>query len=63
MNHFPEIHRSVLHKITIDLLYFRDVYVVKNLRKNEKMRKNLDTTNVFIYFHHFKEKTMDTDED
>ena len=27
------------------------------------MRKNLDTTNNFIYFHHFKEKTMYTDED
>ena len=25
INHFPQIHKSVLHKITIDLLYFWDV--------------------------------------
>ena len=24
--HFPKIHRSVLRKITIDILYFWDVY-------------------------------------
>ena len=28
INHFQEIHRSVLHKITIDLWYFWDVYDV-----------------------------------
>ena len=26
LNHFPKIHRSFLHKITIDLLYFWGVY-------------------------------------
>ena len=28
INHFPKIHRSVLRKITVDLLYFSDVYDV-----------------------------------
>ena len=28
INHFPKIHRSVLHKITIDLFYFWDTYDV-----------------------------------
>ena len=32
--HFPEIHRSVLRKITIDLLYFWDVYDVNLWEKN-----------------------------
>ena len=28
INHLPKIHRSVLRKITIDLLYFWDIYDV-----------------------------------
>ena len=28
INHFLKIHKSVLHKITIDVLYFLDVYEV-----------------------------------
>ena len=34
INHFPKIHRSVPCKITIDLLYFRDVYDVNLWEKN-----------------------------
>ena len=34
INHFPKIHRSVLHKITIDLLYFWDVYDANLWEKN-----------------------------
>ena len=33
MNYFPEIHRSVPCKITINLLYFKDIYDVKLCEK------------------------------
>ena len=34
LRHFPKIHRSVLRKITIDLLYFWDVFNVNLSEKN-----------------------------
>ena len=34
INHFPKIHRSVLSKITIDLLYFWGIYDVNLWEKN-----------------------------
>ena len=34
INHFPKFHRSVLHKIAIDLLYFWDVYDINLWGKN-----------------------------
>ena len=33
-NYFPKIHRSVLYKITIELLYFWDVYDIIVWEKN-----------------------------
>ena len=47
--HFPKIHRSVLRKITIDLLYFWDVYDV-NLweKKFGKSTAYSCRTNIFI---------------
>ena len=49
LNHFPKIDRSVLHKITIDLLYFGDVYDV-NLWEKAFGRSMAYScrTNVFI---------------
>ena len=46
---FPKIHRSVLRKITIDLLYFWDVFDV-NLREKNVGRSTAYScrTNVFI---------------
>ena len=47
--HFPKIHRSVLPKTTIDLLYFWDVYNV-NLREKRFDRRTAYScrTNIFI---------------
>ena len=47
--HFPKIHRSVLPKTTIDLLYFWDVYNV-NLREKKFGRRTAYScrTNIFI---------------
>ena len=52
VNHFPKIHRSVLRKITIDLLFFWDVYDVSLGRRTDYSSRR----NVFIWFRHFKEK-------
>ena len=62
--HFPKIHRSVLCKITIDLFYFWDVYDVNLWEKNFcRSTAYSCRTNVFILFHRFKKKTIDTVED
>ena len=57
-NHFPKIHRSALHKITIDLLYFWDVCDINLWGKsfNGKSTAYSCRTNVFIYFRYFMEK-------
>ena len=49
INHFPRIHRSVLRKITIGLLYFWDVYDI-NLWEKNFGRSTIYScrTNVFI---------------
>ena len=36
--HFPKIHRSVFHKMTIDLLYFWDVYDVNLWQKKIRQK-------------------------
>ena len=57
INHFPKVHRSVVHKITIDLLYFWDVYDV-NLWEENFGRSTACScrTNVFQGKNHFKGK-------
>ena len=49
INHFQKIHKSILHKITIDLLYFWDVYYI-NLWENIFCRSTAYScrTNAFI---------------
>ena len=57
MNHFPKIHRSVLRKIAIDLLYFWDVYDVNLLEENFiRSTTRSCRTNVFEGKNRFKEK-------
>ena len=57
LNHFPKIHRSVLRKITIDPLYFWDIYDVNLWEKNfERKTAYLWRPNIFIQFHHSKQK-------
>ena len=47
--HFPKIHRSVLRKITIDLLYFWAVYDVNLWEKNfGRSTASSCRTNIFI---------------
>ena len=49
LKHFPKIHRSVLCKIKIDLLYFWDVYDVNLWEKNfGRSTAYSCRTNVFI---------------
>ena len=60
--HFPKIYRSVPRKITIDLLYFLDVYDV------DLWGKNLGRSTAYLYWANiynfiWRRKTMDTDED
>ena len=52
--HFPKIHRSVLHKMTIDLLYFWDVYDVNLWQKKIRQKYGLFMWN--YKFHCFKKK-------
>ena len=61
INHFLKIHRSVLRKITIDLLYFLNVYDV-NLWKENFGRSMACScrTNDFKGKNHFKEKKRDS---
>ena len=52
-NHFQKIHRSVLHKITIDLLYFWDVsdaslIMVKLCFIETRLRKGYDLHSYFL---------------
>ena len=50
--------------MTIDLLYFWDVYGVSLWEKKfGRSTAYSCITNVFISFNHFKEKTMDKDEE
>ena len=62
--HFTKIRRSVTRKITIDLLYFWDVY---DLNLWEKYLGRITAyscrANVLYNFIILRNKTMDTDED
>ena len=57
INHIPKIHRSILCKTTLYLLYFLDDYDV-NPQENNFGRSTTYScrTHVFISFHHSKEK-------
>ena len=49
LNHFPKTLRSVLHKTTIDPLYFWDIYDVNLWEKNfERKTAYLWRPNIFI---------------
>ena len=49
LNHFLKTLRSVLHKITIDPLYFWDIYDVNQWEKNlERKTAYLWRANIFI---------------
>ena len=55
--HFPKIHRSVLLKITIDLLYFWDVYDVNLWEKNSAEVWLIHAEQISLYkFNRFKKK-------
>ena len=59
--HFTKIHRSVFRKITIDLLYFRDVYDVNLWVKNFSGSTSYSCrTNIFIQFYRFKKRQYKT---
>ena len=48
--HFPKIHRSVLCKIIIDLLYFWDVYDVNLLKKeNSAEVRHIHAEQISLY--------------
>ena len=54
--HFPKIHRSVLRKITIDLLYFLDVYEVCEKKISPEVRL-IHAEQIYLYkIHRFKRK-------
>ena len=62
--HFPKIHRSVLHKIIIDLLYFWDandaIYEKNNSAEVQLIYAEEISLNNFI---NLRKKTMARDED
>ena len=57
INYLPKIHRSVLHKIAIDLLYFWDVYDVSLWEKNYN-RSTVYKTEAVFPITYFKAKAV-----